>query len=233
VSTADLGPDDAKHLETLSRQYEVAVDLYKHEDLLTWQKVNHLLYMNGGMVAIFAFLLERDIENIVVLDEYQALQYTSWIGLLVSFAFSVAIWLGTHYMMARKLAVIDAEQKLAEVQGSRFVAIVTPREMQPPSMPSRSPVIRQWREWWRGWKERWLAKSWTVYVLRALPLGFLTFWLIVKMTLLAEQRQDYQWDPGLFYSVQQPLVGHVADDLRDSPASEASREPVKDGSRPR
>jgi hypothetical protein len=100
-------------------------------------------------------------------------------------------------------------------------------------MPSRSPVIRQWREWWRGWKERWLAKSWTVYVLRALPLGFLTFWLIVKMTLLAEQRQDYQWDPGLFYSVQQPLVGHVADDVRDSPASEASQEPVKDGSRPR
>ena len=32
-------------------QYEVAVDLYKHEDNLNWQKLNNLFYITAGLAA--------------------------------------------------------------------------------------------------------------------------------------------------------------------------------------
>ena len=41
-------------------QYEVAVDLYKHEDNLNWQKLNNLFYITAGLAAAMAFSLGKE-----------------------------------------------------------------------------------------------------------------------------------------------------------------------------
>ena len=169
--------------EILIYYYEIAVELYRHEDHLNWLKINHLLYMNAALAAILSFFLERNPETIIGLGRYEAVFYIGVIGLLVSFAFFITIWLGTFYLQARKAAVIELEDKIHDLCGPYFV-----------------PVVRSSKVDVDATSKQWLSKSLTVYMLRALPVGFFIFWMLVLTSVRSEQIEGQKWamDAGMY-----------------------------------
>jgi len=145
----------------LMNQYFAAVDLYKHEDGLNWQKVNHLLYVNAALGAIVGFVLERERQDLFALSMPALLLTIAAIGLLVSVGFGVALWFGTHYLNNRKRAVLVVEERLIARGG---VPVVTPVSC---GVPTRFQRV-----------------SPTIWVLRLLPMGFVLLWTSLVCVIL-------------------------------------------------
>ncbi len=123
--------------ETLIVQYQVAIDLYKHEDNLNWRKLNHLLYITAALWAMVGFTFKQRIyaqATSSVLHQNVLLQHlqtesmlsliimVSFIGIIVCVAFGVALWYGVEYMQERKKVVMEIEEKLFKLSGSYVVA---------------------------------------------------------------------------------------------------------------
>lgn len=99
-------------------QYKVAVDLYKHEDLLNWQKFNNLIYVNTALVGFVAFFqvgFPKIVATVLPL-----------FGLLVSVCFLVCIRAGITYLQARKEAAIAIEKQIHEKTNLRVVDVDYP-----------------------------------------------------------------------------------------------------------
>lgn len=139
-------------LDILLEQYQIAVQLYQHEDELNWAKLNHLFYINSGLWAIVGFILQADIAQHAPLDPNFVVTFVSAVGLVVSVAFEIALWYGTLYMYSRKNAVIHIEKALIEQGGAHLVSVPT----EAPSYLHRSP---------------------TMWMLRAVPALFTLAWL--------------------------------------------------------
>ncbi len=90
--------------DILTNQYEMAIQLYQHEDNLNWSKLNNYLYMTGGLTFILSFI---DLKQYIV-----ALTVISLLGLLVSMIFYISIKSGIEYMQERKRAVTAIEKRL-------------------------------------------------------------------------------------------------------------------------
>lgn len=162
VSQWRAGSDSAEH-EILINQYLVAADLYKHEDELNWQKVNHLLYLNAALGAILGFVIERGSNGLVGFGFGELLVVVSLAGLLVSSGFALTVWLGTNYLQTRKAAVIVVEERLKALGGEY---VVKPNEA----------LGRLHSRFQQASPTRW--------VLRLVPIGLALLWLAILFYLL-------------------------------------------------
>ncbi|WEK55887.1 MAG: GNAT family N-acetyltransferase [Candidatus Cohnella colombiensis] len=103
------------------QQYEVAMELYKHEDQLNWSKINHLLYVTGGLFAVVSFL-----SNVISPEDTFFLYFLSVIsgvGILASYMFNIAISNGVIYLQRRKQSVVDIEKILVHMGGYKVVSV--------------------------------------------------------------------------------------------------------------
>lgn len=103
----------------LHAQYQVAVDLYKHEDNLNWQKLNNFFYITAGLAAATAFFLGKEGAGGALGKGLSTI--TAIIGVGVSLGFSLMLRFGRQYLLARKEAVIELEEYMAWHGGERIV----------------------------------------------------------------------------------------------------------------
>jgi len=134
-------------------QYERAITLYIHEDSLNWSKLNNYFYITGGILATSA--LWPKISN--YLSFYKYLMVISFLGLVSSFLFRIALSSGVDYLQARKQAVVDVERILLKLKGVRIVST----------------------HYDEGLKNKQLKKSPTTKVMKNIPFVMLILWTLV------------------------------------------------------
>ncbi|MFE2044209.1 GNAT family N-acetyltransferase [Streptomyces sp. NPDC059477] len=103
----------------LHAQYQIAVDLYKHEDNLNWQKLSNFFYITAGLAASTAFFLSKDGAG-GTLGKGLAI-IIAIIGIGVSLGFSLMLRFGRQYLLARKETVVEFEEYMAWHGGERIV----------------------------------------------------------------------------------------------------------------
>ncbi|MFI7387152.1 GNAT family N-acetyltransferase [Streptomyces sp. NPDC049813] len=107
----------------LQAQYTVAIDLYKHEDVLNWNKLNNFFYITAGLAAALGFTLgQRSDPEASAADISDTLATViSVIGLGSALAFTQMLRFGRRYLSARKKAAMELEEHLAWHGGQRIV----------------------------------------------------------------------------------------------------------------
>ncbi len=149
-------------VEVLIHQFYVAASLYLHEDQLNWQKLHHLLYVNVGLGAVAGFALENDAGLVTGLGADTIFLLLGAIGILVAFAFGIALWFGTLYLQNRKAALGAVEAQLGQYGGAAVV-----------NLPAHLQVIRS----------RFARVSPTVWVLRLFPVVLGLVWAGLMVSL--------------------------------------------------
>lgn len=145
----------------LQTQYGIAVDLYKHEDLINWNKLNNFLYITAGLAATLAFTLGKEGVRSEGVARAVAVIITL-IGFVSAVAFAIMLRFGRRYLQARKSAVVDLEEHMAWHGGHRIVG----RQVAEPGMA-------------------WLHSSPTGLVMVVLPSLVSVGWLAMLGVLIA------------------------------------------------
>jgi len=146
---------DDDRVDILIHQFYVAASLYLHEDQLNWQKLHHLLYINVGLGAVTGFVLENGVGRVGGVGLDTVFLILGGIGILVAFAFGVAIWFGTLYLQNRKAALVALEQDLGTHGGEAVV-----------NLPAHLQAINP--------RFAWVSP--TVWVLRLFPVLLALLW---------------------------------------------------------
>lgn len=104
----------------LQTQYGIAVDLYKHEDIINWNKLNNFLYITAGLAATLAFTLGKEgAQSQGVAQGIGAV--ITVIGFVSGLAFAVMLRYGRLYLQSRKSTVVELEEHMAWHGGQRIV----------------------------------------------------------------------------------------------------------------
>ena len=106
--------------DILKSQYTIAVDLYKHEDNLNWNKLYNLFYVTLALLLILSST-SKSIETFPNDISHSMLGVISVVGILISLSFAIVIWSGVIYLSARKKKVVKIEQKLEDLGGISIV----------------------------------------------------------------------------------------------------------------
>lgn len=93
----------------LQSQYQVAVDLYKHEDNTDWQKLNDFLYVTAGLAAALGFTFGADKESVSPDDARHLAVAVCLVGLASALAFAQALRFGRRHLSARKRSATELE----------------------------------------------------------------------------------------------------------------------------
>ncbi|MGQ4517134.1 GNAT family N-acetyltransferase [Streptomyces sp. DW26H14] len=104
----------------LQTQYEIAVDLYKHEDLLNWNKLNNFLYITAGLAATLTFTLDKEGARSLEVARGVGAAIAA-IGFVSGLAFSIMLRYGRRYLQTRKSTVVELEEHMAWYGGQRIV----------------------------------------------------------------------------------------------------------------
>ncbi len=146
--------------EVVLNQYERAIELYIHEDNLNWSKLNNFFYITGGIFAIATIWPKIN----SYINFCEALLAISFVGIIYSYLFRIALNSGIDYMLARKRAVVEVEQILIKLRGVKIVST----------------------HYNKGTKNRRLRKSPTSRVMKNIPLIMLIFWSAVFLYALVK-----------------------------------------------
>lgn len=111
-------------------QYNVAVDLYKHEDELNWSKMNHLFYVTGGLGALISIIVTSPI---LPMARFLLIVIISVFGIVASLLFKITISIGVDYMLKRKSTVFDLEKIIIKLNGTRVVYSAIDKYVKSPS----------------------------------------------------------------------------------------------------
>lgn len=149
-------PDSKTDVALLAAQYEQAVELYRHEDSLTWSKLQAVLFISGGVATALGLSVRT---AGVAQGDLILRAAVAGIAAIACWALTVSIHSGTRYLAARKQAVVVIEQRLSRFGGEHVVH-------QPNS--------------------RMLRASPTRHVLRALPLVMASAWTAFCTLLLVD-----------------------------------------------
>lgn len=117
-------------------QYQLAVDLYKHEDSLNWSKLNNFIYVTTGLIAAASFIAQLGRDDVPLLRGGLLLLIV--VGLLTSACFAVMLHFGRLYLQRRKAVVTQFEEMMAWWGGSYIVGDVAGKRH--PSWLDRSPT---------------------------------------------------------------------------------------------
>ncbi len=93
---------EKERVKILIEQYKIAVDLYKHEDLLNWSKLNNLFYVSAGLLAIIGFLLGEETTTIQI-PVIRFILVVSIIGFFMSILFWVSLLSGVFYLNVARI----------------------------------------------------------------------------------------------------------------------------------
>lgn len=148
-------PDNAAMLK---EQLRLATDLYKHEDLLNWQKLGSFLYVTVGLVALCSVTLSVATPKATAV----ILSISGALGAFISLAFFVTLRAGVVYLHQRKDALAQLETRFVRPGGVRVSAEAS-----------------------HGKPQGHLARSPTATVLRALPLLAAGVWACLAVISLA------------------------------------------------
>jgi hypothetical protein len=148
-----------KEIEVLRQQYPIAVDLYKHEDLLNWNKLNHFFYVTAGLVALLGFVLKgNEGRTMYKGDElYIFFAIVGFLGCGISWAFWGVLDCGARYLNNRKDTVMEIEKILMKYGAEDLVSNV--------NLPEEERKL--------------FERALTVKILRNLPLFMLVVWAVV------------------------------------------------------
>lgn len=146
----------------LQTQYGIAVDLYKHEDNVNWNKLTNFLYITAGLAATLAFALGKDGVQSERLTQGIAVIITV-IGFASALAFAIMLRFGRRYLQARKSSVVELEEHMAWHGGQRIVG----RQLAEPG-------------------SAWLHSSPTGLVMVVLPAFVAVCWLAMLAVLLTD-----------------------------------------------
>ena len=91
-------------LEVLVAQYDKVVQLYQHEDNLTWSKIQQSIYVNGALAAAVTVEVTRDIRWLLALG-----------AAILAVLFLVTIEGSRRYMFARLRGINKGEQELSKL----------------------------------------------------------------------------------------------------------------------
>ncbi|WP_307795147.1 GNAT family N-acetyltransferase [Actinacidiphila acididurans] len=103
----------------LHAQYQVAVDLYKHEDVTNWNKLNNFFYITAALAAAASFAFSGGNDNHRFSDQLALV--VAIIGFASSLAFAEMLLWGRRYLLARKNSVARMEQYIVWHGGQRVV----------------------------------------------------------------------------------------------------------------
>lgn len=138
----------------LVRQYKYAVDLYKHEDSLNWNKLNNYFYITTALTAAYGLVVSAGNDKATSGASRAMLVGFCIVGILTSAGFGAALTAGVHYLHARKAAVESLEDSLVRSGGTRLITIAGP-----------------------NLNKGWLKKSPTRHLLRMGPVVVGVFWI--------------------------------------------------------
>lgn len=117
-SSSSIKPE--QRADILKSQYAIAVDLYKHEDNLNWNKLYNLFYITGALLLILSFI-SKSIETFPNDIDPLMLEVISAVGVLISLSFAIVIRSGISYLFARKEKVVEIEHELEDLGGISIV----------------------------------------------------------------------------------------------------------------
>ena len=108
------------NMEVLLKQYELAHELYMHEDGLNWTKMNYLFYVSASLIAG------------IVLTTSLASRFAVPIGFMIAATvgyfsakhFTVAIQSGIEYMKIRKKAYMQIERLIENRGGVPMINVL-------------------------------------------------------------------------------------------------------------
>lgn len=90
---------EPKDTKILVEQYKIAVELYLHEDTLNWAKLNHLFYINVGLLAVLVIMAPGGGYNAPIPTFVRLIVgIVSITGTIVSLGLGITLWYGTKYM---------------------------------------------------------------------------------------------------------------------------------------
>lgn len=105
--------------EMLHAQYQVTVDLYKHEDITNWNKLNNFFYITAALAAAASFAFGSSNEDHRFSDRLALV--IAVIGLAASLAFADMLLWGRRYLLDRKNSVARMERYIVWFGGQRVV----------------------------------------------------------------------------------------------------------------
>jgi hypothetical protein len=107
--------------EIILEQYRIAVDLYKHEDLLNWQKFHNLIYVNTALIGMMGVweLIPSDIPRILTIS-------LPVLGIIVSLCFFVTARAGVKYLQARKGTVAAIDEQIKNTTNQTVITLDDP-----------------------------------------------------------------------------------------------------------
>lgn len=144
-----------QELESFSRimlsQYDTAIDLYKHEDQLTWTKFNFSILTNGAILSILIPSLNSSFNKSLFV-------FLVLVVILINIGYIFTIGMGRIYLQKRKNDAILIEHKLKYL-GMMYVV--------KPDEDSKSLYTRI------------LNSSFTKYVQFIIPCLFIIGWIVV------------------------------------------------------
>jgi hypothetical protein len=117
--------DLEKKLETklliLREQYQIGMDLYKHEDQLNWTKLYNFFYVNLGLLAIVGLVMKERAKHY---GPTFVVALVSVLGFITSLAFTGTIYSGLKCMHNRKDHVVKIEKELIQYGAEDIVSNV-------------------------------------------------------------------------------------------------------------
>ena len=108
----------------LLKQYQMAHDLYKHEDTLNWTKMNYLFYISASLIAVIVLSTSLPSAFGVPIG----LMIAAVAGFITAQKFNVAIQSGVKYMHKRKKAYLHIEHLLEAIGGVPMANVLGDQE---------------------------------------------------------------------------------------------------------
>lgn len=115
------------NLDVLINEFYIAVDLYKHEDCLNWSKVNHYLYITGGLGALLMFSIKTELDSLTYHIDPTIL--IAFLGIMSSLGFSIAITFGVLYLRNRKRIVKKLDAFLVSYNGVSILDLTSENKL--------------------------------------------------------------------------------------------------------
>lgn len=111
--------------EILLQQYDRAIELYQHEDLLNWGKVNSFFYISAALIAAYGLITDVEHAHPGGLARWLVPGICA-LGLITSVGFEVSLLAGVSYLHGRKAVVSHIEDMLIGAGGTRVVSAEHP-----------------------------------------------------------------------------------------------------------
>lgn len=118
-TSVDLEGISTTRLLILREQYQIGMDLYKHEDLLNWTKLYNFFYVNLGLLAIVGLVMKERAKHY---GPSFVVALVSVLGFIMSLAFTGTIYSGLKCMHNRKDHVINIEKELIQYGAEDIVS---------------------------------------------------------------------------------------------------------------